>query len=186
VFPQRRSQPLTPRGVALVRAMVENGVIVDLSHMRPDAVEATLDLLDGLDPDRRVPVISSHAGFRFGSQEYMHDEATIRRIAERDGVIGLIMAQHQLDDGLRKKTENIDDSLAVITAHIDRIATITGGHRHIGIGTNYDGFIKPTLSGLEDMRALKELEARLRAHYGADADLMLSGNAVRVLERAWT
>ena len=187
VFPQRRSQPLTPRGVALVRAMVANRVLVDLSHMRPDAVDATLDLLDDLDPGKQVPVISSHAGFRFGSQHYMHDEPTVRRIAERDGVIGLIMAQHQLNDGLRKKpTENLDDSLAVIDAHIDRIATITDGYENIGIGTDYDGFIKPTLSDLEDMRALEQLETHLREKYGAGADLMLSGNALRVLAKAWS
>src|SRR4029077_13047664 len=107
VVPPRPAHPLTPRGLALVRAMVTNRVLVDLSHMRPDAVDATLDLLDDLDPGKQVPVISSHAGFRFGSQHYIDHEPTVRRIAERDGVIGLIMAQHQLNDGLRKKpTEN--------------------------------------------------------------------------------
>ena len=186
LFPQKAATHLTPRGVALIHAMVANRVIVDLSHMRPDAVTAALDLLDELDPDRRLPVISSHAGFRFGRQRYMHDEAVVRRIAERDGVIGLMMAQHLLIDGLRRKlTESLDDSLAVIYAHIDRIAEITGGHAHVGIGTDYDGFIKPTLSGLDDMRALAQLEASLRARYGADADGMLSGNALRVLRKAW-
>ena len=42
-----------------------------------------------------------------------------------------------------------------------------------------------TLSALEDMRALKRLEAHLREKYAAGADAMLSGNALRVLERAW-
>jgi membrane dipeptidase len=187
VFPQKASTHLTPRGVAAVRALVEHRMIVDVSHMRPDAVTATLDLLDELDPDRGLPVISSHAGFRFGRQAYMHDEDAVRRIAGRDGVIGLIMAQHQLDDGLRRKeTATLEDSLQVIYAHIDRIAEITGGHEHIGLGTDYDGFIKPTLSGLEDMRALKPLEANLRVRYGADADLMLSGNVLRVLRKAWS
>jgi microsomal dipeptidase-like Zn-dependent dipeptidase len=187
LFPQKSSIHLTPRGEALIRAMVEHRLIVDLSHMRPDAVIATLDLLDELDPDRRVPVISSHAGFKFGGQAYMHDEPAVRRIAERDGVIGLIMAQHQLNDGVRDKpTESFEDSLHVICSHIDRIAAITGGHRHIGLGTDYDGFIKPTLTGLEDMRALKHLEEKLREKYGADADLMLSGNALRVLKKAWS
>ena len=187
VFPQKRSTHLTPRGVALIRAMVEHRVVVDVSHMRPDAVAATLDLLDDLDPDGRVPVISSHAGFRFGRQAYMHDEQAVRRIGERDGVIGLIMAQHQLDDGLRRKpTASFDDSLEVIFSHVDRIAKVTGSHRHVALGTDYDGFIKPTLSGLEDMRALARLEERVRRRYGADADLLLSANALRILKAAWS
>src|SRR5918995_1078753 len=45
VFPQRRSEGLTGRGEAAVRAMVEHGVIVDISHMAPAAVEDTFRLL---------------------------------------------------------------------------------------------------------------------------------------------
>src|SRR5215207_8598272 len=112
--------------------------------MRPDAVAETFALLDELDRDRTVPVISSHAGYRFGGQEYMHDEETVRQIQRRDGVIGLIMAQHQLNDGVRKKrAKSLPESLEVIRRHIDEIARITGSHRHVAIGSDFDGFIKP-------------------------------------------
>jgi microsomal dipeptidase-like Zn-dependent dipeptidase len=186
VFPQRTATPLTARGRGLIAAMVDHRIIVDVSHMRPDAVTATFDLLDELDPERRLPVISSHAGYRFGGQAYMHDEEIIRRIQRRDGVIGLIMAQHQLNDGIRKKTETLADSLEVIRCHIDKIKDITGSHRHVAIGTDFDGFVKPTLSGLEDMRSVKRLEDELRTAYGADADLILSENVLRVLRTTWS
>jgi microsomal dipeptidase-like Zn-dependent dipeptidase len=186
VFPQRTATPLTERGRALIAAMVEHRIVVDVSHMRPDAVTATFDLLDELDPQRRLPVISSHAGYRFGGQAYMHDEEIIRRIQRRDGVIGLIMAQHQLNDGIRKRTETLTDSIEVIRRHVDKIGEITGSHRHVAIGTDFDGFIKPTLSGLEDMRSVKRLEQELRSTYGADADLILSENVLRVLRTAWS
>jgi microsomal dipeptidase-like Zn-dependent dipeptidase len=186
VFPQARDLGLQERGRAAVRAMVANNVIVDLSHMRPDAVTQTLALLDELDPTHEVPVISSHAGFRFGGQDYMHDEATVRAIQARDGVIGLIMAQHQLNDGIRKdETDNLPDSLQVINRHIARLADITGGYEHIAIGSDMDGFIKPTMGGLEDMGDLKDLEAALRRDYPAGADAMTSGNVLRVLKKVW-
>jgi microsomal dipeptidase-like Zn-dependent dipeptidase len=187
VFPQRRSEGLTTRGRAAVRAMVEHGVIVDISHMAPAAVEDTFRLLDEIDPGRTVPVISSHAGYRFGRQEYMHDEGQIRQIQQRDGVIGLIMAHHQLNDGIRRKnTTTLDETMEVVERHIARIAEITGGHRHVAIGTDFDGFIKPTMGGLQSMADLTSLEDRLKANYGADAALIASENVLRVLQKVWT
>jgi microsomal dipeptidase-like Zn-dependent dipeptidase len=187
VFPQAKGEGLTARGAAIVRALVRNGILVDLSHMRPDAVAETFSLLDEIDPAARVPVISSHAGYRFGSQEYMHDTGQIQQIKRRDGVIGLIMAHHQLDDGIRKEnTTSLDETMEVIDRHVGEIASITGDHRHVAIGSDLDGFIKPTVGGVENMAAMSALEAKLRDRYGADADLIASENALRVLRKVWT
>lgn len=191
VFPQRGGDRLTPRGEAVVRGLVENRVLIDLSHMDPGGIDEVFALLDAeLDPGREFPVVSTHAGFRFGEQKYMCDQGTVERIAERDGVIGLIMAQHQLNDGLRKRrdfTTTLPESLEVICAHVDRIAEITGGHDHIALGTDFDGFIKPTMGGLDRMSDLAALDAALRERYGdAATDAMASGNALRVLRRLWS
>jgi microsomal dipeptidase-like Zn-dependent dipeptidase len=186
LFPQRAKEGLTERGEAAIQAMVSHRVLVDISHMRPDAVQQTLRLLEELDPQRELPVISSHAGYCFGGQDYMHDEQTVREIQKRDGVIGLIMAQHQLNDGIRKEeTKSLPESLEVIYRHIDKIAKITGDHQHIALGSDFDGFIKPTMGGLENMAAMKDLERALKAEYPDDADAITSGNALRVLRRVW-
>ena len=113
--------------------MYREGMLIDVSHMRPDALEETFALLDRLDAESGAapadhPVISSHAGFRFGKQTYALDEAAVRRVAARDGVIGLILAQHQLNDGLVKKTTTFEQSFDVIARHVDRLAEITGSH----------------------------------------------------------
>jgi len=186
LFPQKPGAALTERGEAAVRAMVEHGVIGDISHMRADAVAETLTLLDELDPAGTVPVLSSHAGYRFGGQDYMHDEATVRAIARRDGVVGLIFAQHQLNDGVRKgETETLAESVEVIRRHVDEIARITGSHRHVALGSDFDGFIKPTLGGIEDMRAMADVERELRRLYAQDAAGICFDNALRVLRAAW-
>ena len=98
-FPQPE-EGLSELGRAAVRAMVREGVLIDLSHMSGRSVSDTFDLLDELDPGRTRPVLASHGCFRFGSQEYGVDEPTLRRIADRRGVVGLILAQHQLRDGV--------------------------------------------------------------------------------------
>jgi microsomal dipeptidase-like Zn-dependent dipeptidase len=188
VFPQPTGVGLTERGVAALGAMVEHGVLLDISHMRQDALDETFTLLDReLDPGCQSPVLATHVGYRFGKQEYMLDESTILQIKRREGLVGLILAQHQLNDGLPdKRTRNLGDSLKVLFGHIDKIAEMTGSHDYVAIGTDFDGFIKPTLSELETMADLGKLETAIRDEYKADADLILSKNALRVLDRVWT
>ena len=166
-FPQPE-EGLSELGRAAVRAMVREGVLIDLSHMSGRSVSDTFDLLDELDPGRTRPVLASHGCFRFGSQEYGVDEPTLRRIADRRGVVGLILAQHQLRDGVPGTSgRGLDGSFEVIRRHVDRIAEITGSHEHAAIGSDFDGFIKPTMSGLQSMSDLAKLEERLVGHYGA-------------------
>jgi membrane dipeptidase len=186
LFPQPKLG-LSDLGRSAVKAMAREGVLIDLSHMSTRALAETFDLLDTIDPDRGVPVVASHAGYRFGRQEYGIDEATLRRIAARDGVVGLIFAQHQLNDGLRRRpTTDFEDSFEVICQHIDKIAAITGSHRHCGIGSDFDGFIKPTMGGLESMADMALLEQALRRRYGdEDAERICSANAIRVLRAGW-
>jgi microsomal dipeptidase-like Zn-dependent dipeptidase len=190
-FPQPATG-LTDIGVAAVRAMVKHGVLVDVAHMSDRARNETFALLDKLDPEKAVPVFASHAGYRFGSQEYMMPPDAITQIKERDGVVGLIFATHQLDDGLPKRGKKLSPrarfqaSIDELCAHIDAIHRVTGSHRHVAIGSDFDGFIKPTLPGIQDMRAMRNVEAALRKRYGnEDGDLICSGNALRLLEAGW-
>lgn len=190
-FPQHGKDRLTPRGEAVVKGLVDNRILIDLTHMDSGGIHEVFALLDEkLDPDKQFPVVSTHAGYRFGKQDYMCDRGIVEKIAERDGVVGLIMAQHQLNDGLRKHkdyTKTLPESLEVICAHIDKLAEITGGHDHIALGSDFDGFIKPTMGGLEKMADLALLDAALRERYGDETtDKMTSGNALRVLRKLWS
>jgi microsomal dipeptidase-like Zn-dependent dipeptidase len=187
IFCQPRGVGLTKLGEAAVRAMYEYRVLVDVSHMRAESLHDTFTLLTRLDEQNGAdptdfPVIASHAGYRFGEQSYMLDPATITEIARRGGVIGLILARHQLQDG-RADGEGIDHTVDTIRAHVDKIREITGSHQHVGIGSDLDGFIKPTMSGVESAEDLAKLEEALRAAYPDDADAILWGNAYRVVHR---
>ena len=198
VFRQPKGGGLTERGRVAVEALARNRILVDLAHMRADSIAETFEILDAVAPD--IPVVNTHAGYRFGKQEYMLDAPTIERIASRGGVVGLILAQHQLKDGISKKdiermaketrkltdSEDLAQTLAVICMHVERIREITGNHRHVAIGSDFDGFIKPTMAGLENMADMARLEQALTKRYGDDARLITHQNAVDMLEKLWT
>ena len=74
----------------------------------------------------------------------------------------------------------------MICRHLDRIAEITGSHEYAAIGSDLDGFIKPTMGGLESMTRHGAPRGALRDRYGAeDAERICSGNALRVLRAGW-
>jgi microsomal dipeptidase-like Zn-dependent dipeptidase len=188
IFPQPEDVGLSELGRAAVEAMYEQKVLIDLSHMSAQAITQTLDLLDRLDHANSLPVIATHAGVRFkdSTQHYQLSEETVRRIAGRDGVIGLILAQHQLNDGIRNTpTKRLEESIDVICRHIDRVEEICGPD-HVGLGTDLDGFIKPTMAGLGTASDLAKLREPLIARYGdkSKVDGFLYDNARRVIERA--
>lgn len=142
-----------------------------------------VELLDEIDPDRNVPVIASHTAARLGSQQYNLGQATIERIASRGGVIGLILATHQLADG-RSETPK-QEGLELLFLHADRIAAVAGGHRHTAIGSDLGGFIDP-LPELPSVASLGTLRNALEHRYGReDAELITGENVKRVLMTAW-
>jgi microsomal dipeptidase-like Zn-dependent dipeptidase len=164
--------------------MVGNGVLVDIVHMSERANADTFALLDALDPEKRVPVIASHMACRFGTRERCLADETIAQIAARDGVMGVILCEHMLGDGLRP-SRTADGGFELLCKHIDRIAAVTGSHRYAAIGSDMDGFTRG-LPGFRRMSGYGRLGAHLVDRYGAvDAEAIMEGNALRVLRQGW-
>ena len=186
VFPQRQGEGLTALGHEVVDALVDHGILIDLTHMRASSIADVFAQLDARDPERRIPVIATHMAYRFGGLEYSFDEATISAVAERGGVLGCILCKHYMTSGLDGVRDTFEGSVDALCRHIDRIHSVTGSYDHIGIGSDLDGYIKPALPGLEHMGRMGALQAALRERYGDDdAEKICSANALRVLRAAW-
>jgi microsomal dipeptidase-like Zn-dependent dipeptidase len=186
LFPQPRDVGLTGIGEAALTAMVEHGVLVDITHMSRRAIDDTFALLDRLDPERRVPVLATHVACRFGKLSYNMDDETILRVAERGGVLGVIDCRHYVSDGLGRDARTLDESVARICLHVDHIEEVTGSPAHAAIGSDLDGYIKPALAGLEHEGRMRDLQAALELRYGPQrAALVCNGNALRVLRSGW-
>jgi microsomal dipeptidase-like Zn-dependent dipeptidase len=183
VFPQKGKTGLTPLGEAAVRAMVENRVLVDVTHMNELAIEHTLKVLD--ETGAKPPLIASHIACRLGKAGYNLTDDAIREIGERGGVIGVIVCEHWAGDGL-KTAKTFEESVDVIAQHVERIHRVTGTYDSIAIGSDIDGFIKPALQGLEHIGCMRALENALIARYGAAvAEKICSGNLLGLLDRYW-
>ena len=192
-FPEP-SVGLTHRGKAAARAMARNRVLIDVSHMSQSALDDTFAVLEECDRELggTAPVLATHVATRHGEGglAYNVTRETVERIAARDGVVGLIMGDHIMSDGLRpepakgeRRTTDFHDSFGLLCSHIDTINEWTGRpFRHVGIGSDLDGFIKPTLAGIDTAEDMCKLEVALADRYGpASADQICSGNALRML-----
>jgi len=162
--------------------------------MTERAIEQTFKLVEQLEKEAKArdpnfkrraadyPVIATNVGIRSAGgmgQLYNLSPDTLARIHDREGVIGLIMAQHQLGRTWAKPR-----SRDLLYRHINAIHAVTKDYRACAIGTDIDGFIKPTLTGIKRAPDLKRLEQWIRADYDGDADAILYDNAMRVLDRA--
>jgi microsomal dipeptidase-like Zn-dependent dipeptidase len=182
LFHQPR-EGLSDLGRAAVEALVENRVLIDVTHMSSRSLKDTLDRLEKNPAARDVPVIASHGACRLGrSPEYNLKDREIKRIAGRGGVVALIDAAHYLAGKRGRQPKDVEESVALICRHIDRIRDLTGSFDHVAIGSDLDGFIKPSLPGLKDLGQMTELQSRLGKRYGpADAEKICSANALRML-----
>jgi len=187
VFRQPHGTGLTALGDTLVRAMVREQITVDITHMSTKALSDTFALIDELDPGHTVPLIASHMACRFGKLDYNLTDDTIARVAERGGVLGVIFCDHYVGDGIvRGQTKSFEQTVDAMCKHIDRIAQVSGSHDHAALGSDLDGYIKPTLAGLEHMGRMKDLAAALAQRYGDEvAAKICCDNALRVLRAGW-
>ena len=191
IFPQPRTG-LSELGRIAADAMLDHRILIDITHMSSRASAATLGLMDRRDPNKEIPVLATHEACRFRSlrrREYNLSDDTIRRIAERRGLIGIILCPHYILGGgplPRRQTADFKASVDALCTHIDHIQDVTGSLDQVGIGSDLDGWIKPALTGLGHLGHMAPLQAELRQRYGdADAERICSGNAVRVLTTAW-
>jgi microsomal dipeptidase-like Zn-dependent dipeptidase len=178
---------LSPIGRATVEAMIDEGLLIDITHMNAAALHETFELLDARDPDRTVPVIASHMACRFGGLEYALTDEVIRRVADRGGLLGTILCEHFMTSGVKRPgPRTAEESIAFVCAHIDHVRALTGSVDAVAIGSDLDGYIKPALPGLEHMGHMRALQDALVDRYGeADAAQICHGNALRVLRQAW-
>ncbi|NDJ78475.1 MAG: peptidase M19 [Chloroflexi bacterium] len=173
--------PLTDLGRELLEVMADFNIILDLSHMAPEACLEALDRYEG-------PIIAGHANplrFRKDRPDRNLSDDIIRGIGERDGVIGIIPYNLFLVEGWKRWDRKDAATMDTVLAAIDHVCQVTGSARHVGLGSDFDGGFgaESTPAEFETITDLWQIGTALAARGYAPDDVaaVLSGNSLRVL-----
>ncbi len=164
---------LTADGRALFQEMRRLNVIPDMSHLTPVAFDDVM----AMDGDL---VVASHSNAHaLHSHPRNLTDEQIRRIAERDGLVGVVLFNPFLSRN--------GASLETVVEHIDHMVQLVGAE-HVGIGSDLDGGFTTddAPQGIETVADLGRIGEALRTRGYADEDIekILGGNWIRVLRRA--
>ena len=123
---------LTPEGFELLGQMAELGFVWDISHLAEEGVWQGLDL--------GFPrVCASHANAQALTPTDRHlSDDVIRAVAERDGVIGLVLYNRFLEPRWRRDSPITVTLGEHLRRHADHVANLVGWE-HVGVGSDLDG-----------------------------------------------
>jgi membrane dipeptidase len=174
--------PLTRLGYELLEVMASFHALLDISHMAEQAARQALDAYSG-------PVIASHSNpQRFRNTDRHLPDATIRALAERDGVMGIVLYNRFLSNDWVKGDRKDQVTLSTVLDAIEHVCQLTGSAAHVGIGSDFDGGFgaESIPAGLETVTDLLAIGTGLseRGFSPADVEAVLSGNMLRKLRQA--
>ncbi len=156
---------------ALMERLAHKRILVDLAHINPPGFWGCIA---GYDPT--LPLIVSHTGVGAVHPHWRNlDDAQIRAVAERGGVVGIMFHAPFLSKRWRTATS------AAVVDHIAHVIDLVGDE-FVALGSDWDGAILPP-HDLRSCLTLPRLVQRMLDR-GWEADRIrrvLGGNFLRVL-----
>lgn len=174
--------PLTDKGRELLEVMAELGMVLDVSHLAEEAFVEAMERYEGW-------VVASHANprARVPGQRQLSD-AMIRRLAERGGVIGIVLYNAFLRPGWSKGDPKDAVTLADVVAAVDHVCQVVGDVAHVGLGSDFDGGFgaESAPQGIDSVADLSRLiPALAEMGYGEEEiAAVMGGNWLRLLREA--
>jgi membrane dipeptidase len=168
--------PLTALGIELIKAMEQYGMILDTSHLAEESFWDALNL-------ETTSVIASHSNARslVNSDRHLSD-AMIRALGQREGMIGLVLANNFLKEDVKRSDPEALVTLNDVRRQAEHMAKLVGWEC-LGIGSDFDGGFGRQETPREIDRAAHFAKLSQLAPVEAKAGL-LGENWYRFLRRA--
>jgi membrane dipeptidase len=173
---------LTTLGRELLDMIASLGLILDVSHLAQKALFEALENFEG-GPGR---LIASHSNPQriIATDRHLPDEA-IEQIAERHGVIGIVLYNKFLKRGWGSGSKKSEVTLDDVVRAIDHVCQITSSADYVGIGSDFDGGFggEATPRELDTSCDLYKIGVELIRHGFEETDVekIMSGNWLRIL-----
>ncbi|HEY5961415.1 MAG TPA: membrane dipeptidase [Polyangiaceae bacterium] len=164
---------LTDAGREVVRAIHRAHAYVDVSHASDAAVADVLELAR----EDKMPVFATHSNAdKLAPHARNLTDDQLRGIADSGGLIGVNFHAKFL---CRNRKATLNDVVQQVRYMVRLI-----GVEHVGIGSDFEGGIRPP-EELRDMRGYQTLATALRRSglSRAEVEQIMSGNALRLLNR---
>ncbi len=171
---------ITRLGYELLEVLADFNVLLDISGLSQRAAADAIDRYEGA-------LLASHAGPRqFGGNPRALSDELIRRLSERDGIIGIMV----YNPYLRKDWHPSDPKRRVTVSHwadaVDYVCQLTGTVAHVGLGSDIDGgyaysSLPAEIDTSSDLWLLRR--ALLERGFAAeDVSAILGGNMLKKLK----
>ncbi|AWT59468.1 MAG: hypothetical protein DF168_00658 [Candidatus Moanabacter tarae] len=180
---------LFPPAYAMMDALKETNIAIDLTHASDQCFWQILDYWDG-------PVHASHCNCRalVPGQRHLSDDM-IKALTERGGVIGLMFAESTLSPKWNfedRKTHypTATRPMKSVIEHINHICDLVGNTDCIAFGTDLDGGfgleLSPTdFNTIDDLQYFLEI-MRDAGYDEEQVEKFANGNLVRFFREIWT
>ena len=173
---------LTKLGRELLEMIASLRLILDVSHLAQQALFEALEIFEG----GNGALIASHSNPQriMPTDRHLPDKA-IELIAERKGVMGIVLCNAFLKQGWGKGSRKHEVVLDDVVRAIDYICQVTGSADYVGIGSDLDGgfgaeAIPNELDSSRDLYLIGD--ALLQRGFGKEnVDKVMHGNWLRIL-----
>ncbi|UCE24480.1 MAG: membrane dipeptidase [Candidatus Zixiibacteriota bacterium] len=167
-------------GREVISEMERLGIIVDITHATSTAVAQILKMATR-------PLAVSHGTSRTLSEHpYALFDEHIEQIAAGGGIIGVIIDPYLLSNYATAHSAEKRGSLRDVVRVIRYLVKLCNGHKHIGIGSDFAGYIvAPTdMNRLSQIDLLRELLEDEFGEVGVVEDI-LANNVINFLMKNW-
>ena len=175
----------TKQGRELLEMIARLGLILDVSHLSQAALMEALEYFDG--GAGRLIATHSNPQKMIPTDRHLPDQA-IEMIADRKGVIGVVLFNRFLKKEWGTGDKKRDVTLDHVVRAIDYICQVTGCADYVGIGSDFDGGFGSESSPreLDTSRDLYRIGDELlqRGYSAHDVGNIMSGNWLRILRGA--